>query len=285
MNSAIQKFMDILDDNVYTAKYKDIPEEVDNRDEMVAEIQTILDDDGLLPDSLRFFELNGKTTASELESNLHKAFQKFRNEFLAGNYSGNDSFKHELMKQLDDNLREIEKAMHESKQLKDETLLEMFEAKAVVCKEVKTFILNQQITFEQKSPKRKQQEKRSFKWLKDEELIINFYNHLKSNDLISKDTDVNDFRAVFSNIPITEIKKPIQWEKGAKLFAYFFHKLITNNFIPQTPSWINLQYCFTYNRSDTGKYVPILEGVKAHVTVFLKEGAPKGAESVDILFY
>ncbi len=285
MNSAIQKFMDILDDNVYTAKYKDIPEEVDNRDEMVAEIQTILDDDGLLPDSLRFFELNGKTTSSELESNLHKAFQKFRNEFLAGNYSGNDSFKHELMKQLDDNLREIEKAMHESKQLKDETLLEMFEAKAVVCKEVKTFILNQQITFEQKSPKRKQQEKRSFKWLKDEELIINFYNHLKSNDLISKDTDVNDFRAVFSNIPITEIKKPIQWEKGAKLFAYFFHKLITNNFIPQTPSWINLQYCFTYNRSDTGKYVPILEGVKAHVTVFLKEGAPKGAESVDILFY
>lgn len=277
--------MDILDDNVYTAKYKDIPEEVDNRDEMVAEIQTILDDDGLLPDSLRFFELNGKTTASELESNLHKAFQKFRNEFLAGNYSGNDSFKHELMKQLDDNMSEIEKAMHESKQLKDETLLEMFEAKAVVCKEVKTFILNQQITYEQKSPKRKQQEKRSFKWLKDEELIINFYNHLKSNDLISKDTDVNDFRAVFSNIPITEIKKPIQWEKGAKLFAYFFHKLITNNFIPQTPSWINLQYCFTYNRSDTGKYVPILEGVKAHVTVFLKEGAPKGAESVDILFY
>ena len=277
--------MDILADNDYTAKYKDIPEEIDNRDEMVAEIQTILDDDGLLPDSLRFFELNGKTTSSELESNLHKAFQKFRNEFLAGNYSGNDSFKHELMKQLDDNLREIEKAMHESKQLKDETLLEMFEAKAVVCKEVKTFILNQQITFEQKSPKRKQQEKRSFKWLKDEELIINFYNHLKSNDLISKDTDVNDFRAVFSNIPITEIKKPIQWEKGAKLFAYFFHKLITNNFIPQTPSWINLQYCFTYNRSDTGKYVPILEGVKAHVTVFLKEGAPKGAESVDILFY
>jgi len=103
--------------------------------------------------------------------------------------------------------------------------------------------------------------------------------------LISKDTDVNDFKEVFSNIPISEIKKPVQWEKGAKLFAYFFHKLIANNFIPQTPSWISLRYCFTYNRSDTGKYVPIHEGVKAHVTVFLKEGAPKGAESVDILFY
>ena len=60
--------MDILADNDYSAKYKDIPQEVDNRDELVAELQTILDDDGLLPDSLRFFELNGKTTAPELKS-------------------------------------------------------------------------------------------------------------------------------------------------------------------------------------------------------------------------
>ncbi|MBP7509896.1 MAG: hypothetical protein KA807_18940 [Prolixibacteraceae bacterium] len=284
MNSAIQKFMDILADNDYTAKYKEIPQEVDNRDEIIAEIQAIMDDDGLLPDSLRFFELNGKTTASELKPHLHKAFQKYRNEFLAGNYSGNDSFKHELIKQLDDTLREVEKAMSESKQLKDETLLEMLEAKAVICEEVKTFVLNQQNTVEQKLPKKKQQEKRSFKWLKDEELIINFYNHLKSNDLISKNTDVKDFRAVFSNIPISEIKKPVQWEKGAKLFAYFFYNLINRKFIPQKPSWVNLQYCFTYNRNDIGQYVAVDKGVRAHVTVINNEGAPKGAELIDALF-
>ncbi len=277
--------MDILADNDYSVKYKDIPQEVDNRDEIVAELQTILDDDGLLPDSLRFFELNGKTTASVLKLHLHKTFQKFRNEFLSGNYSGNDSFKHELMKQLDDNLEEIEKAMHESKQLKDETLLEMFQVKALVFDEVKTFILSQQKTYEQKSPKKKPQEKRSFKWLKDEEFIVNFYNHLKSNELIFTGTDVIDFKAVFSNIPISEIKKPVQWDKGAKLFAYFFHKLITYNYIPKTPSWTILPYCFTYNRSDTGKYVPIQSGVKAHVTVFLKEGAPKGSEIIDAIFH
>jgi hypothetical protein len=284
MNSAIQKFMDILADNDYTAKYKDIPEEIDNRDEMVAEIQTILDDDGLLPDSLRFFELNGKTTTSELESDLHKSFRQFRSEFLAGNYSGNDSFKHEVINQLENTMMEIKKALDESKQLKDETLLEMLEAKAVICEEVKTFVLNQQKTVEQKLPKKKQQERRSFKWLKDEELLLNFYNHLKSNVLISKDTDVNDFKEVFSNIPISEIKKPVQWEKGAKLFAYFFYNLIERKFIPQKPSWVNLQYCFTYNRNDIGQYVAVDEGVRAHVTVINNEGAPKGAELIDALF-
>ena len=284
MNSAIQKFMDILADNDYTAKYKDIPEEIDNRDEMVAEIQTILDDDGLLPDSLRFFELNGKTTTSELESDLHKSFRQFRSEFLAGNYSGNDSFKHEVINQLENTMMEIKKALDESKQLKDETLLEMLEAKAVICEEVKTFVLNQQNTVEQKLPKKKQQERRSFKWLKDEELLLNFYNHLKSNVLISKDTDVNDFKEVFSNIPISEIKKPVQWEKGAKLFAYFFYNLINRKFIPQKPSWVNLQYCFTYNRNDIGQYVAVDEGVRAHVTVINNEGAPKGAELIDALF-
>jgi len=284
MNSDIQKFMDILADNDYTAKYKDIPEEIDNRDEMVAEIQTILDDDGLLPDSLRFFELNGKTTTSELESDLHKSFRQFRSEFLAGNYSGNDSFKHEVINQLENTMMEIKKALDESKQLKDETLLEMLEAKAVICEEVKTFVLNQQKTVEQKLPKKKQQERRSFKWLKDEELLLNFYNHLKSNVLISKDTDVNDFKEVFSNIPISEIKKPVQWEKGAKLFAYFFYNLIERKFIPQKPSWVNLQYCFTYNRNDIGQYVAVDEGVRAHVTVINNEGAPKGAELIDALF-
>mgnify|MGYP007070671741 FL=1 len=276
--------MDILADNDYTAKYKDIPEEIDNRDEMVAEIQTILDDDGLLPDSLRFFELNGKTTTSELESDLHKSFRQFRSEFLAGNYSGNDSFKHEVINQLENTMMEIKKALDESKQLKDETLLEMLEAKAVICEEVKTFVLNQQKTVEQKLPKKKQQERRSFKWLKDEELLLNFYNHLKSNVLISKDTDVNDFKEVFSNIPISEIKKPVQWEKGAKLFAYFFYNLIERKFIPQKPSWVNLQYCFTYNRNDIGQYVAVDEGVRAHVTVINNEGAPKGAELIDALF-
>lgn len=277
--------MDILADNVFTAKYKDITEEVDNRDEIVSELQTILDDDGLLPDSLRFFELNGKTTASELKSHLHKAFQKFRNEFLAGNYSGNDSFKHELIKQLADTVREIEKAIDESKQLKDETLTEMFETKDLICVEVRDFILSHEGISEKKLQKKEPKERHSFNWLKEENLLTLFYDKLKAQELISKDTDINDFKAVFSNIPISEIKKPVQWEKGAKLFAYFFHNLITNNFIPQTPSWINLRYCFTYKRSDTGKYVPIHVGVKAHVTVFLKEGAPKGAESVDILFY
>ena len=284
MKSFIQKLMDILADNQYTTNYRDIPEEVDNREEIIAEIQAILDDDGLLPDSLRYFVVNGMESASELDAYLQKSFLQFKNEFLAGNHATNDSLKHELLQQLDETKKEIEQAIHESKQLKDEILREMFETKALICDEVKGFILSQQVKSEQELLKKEPQERRSFKWLKDDELLMKFYNKLKLNELISADTDIEDFKAIFTNTPVPEIKKPVQWEKGAKLFAYFFYNLISNNYIPQRPTWINLQYCFTYYKGDIGAYMPIEEGVKANVTVFLKEGAPKGAELIDELF-
>ena len=284
MDSTIQKFIDVLADNDYRAKYKEIPDDVDNRDEIIAELQTILDDDGLLPDSLRFFELNGKASSSELALYLNKSFQQFKNEFLAEKHDDNELYKNELLKQIAEIKKEIEQIFYESKQLKDETLTQMFEAKAKMCDEASKFILSHQDKNIDELSGKEPQIKRSFKWLKEKGLLTHFFNILKLNELIAMDTDINDFMAVFSNIPISDIKKPVQWEKGAKLFAYFFHNLITRNFIPQKPSWINLQYCFTYNRNDIGQYVPIEEGVKAHVTVFNKEGAPKGAELIDELF-
>lgn len=276
--------MDILADNNYTAKYHDIPEEVDNREEIIAELIAILDDDGLPPDSLRYFKLNNEVKVSELRTYLQKSFLQFKNEFHAGNHAANDALKHELLQQLNVIDKEIERSIYESKLLKDETLMEMFESKAMICDEVRKFIHSHQGESEKKLLKKGQKERHSFNWLKEENLLTEFYFKLKSHELIANDTEIDDFKAVFSNIPISEIKKPVQWEKGAKLFAYFFFNLIDRNFIPQKPSWINLQYCFTYNRNDIGQYVPVEEGVRAHVTVINKEGAPKGAELIDDLF-
>ena len=102
--------------------------------------------------------------------------------------------------------------------------------------------------------------------------------------MIATDTQEEEFKAVFSNIDVTEIKNPVQWEKGAKLFAYFFNLLMVNKYIPQRPSWILLQYCFTYNRGDIGSYVPIQEGIKAHMKELKESGAPKDAELIDEIF-
>lgn len=284
MNSSIQIFLDVLADNDYTAKYKEIPDYVDNRDEIIAEIQTVLDDDGLLPDTLRYFVLNGKTNITEMVSCLRKSFQQFKNEFFAGNHAGNESLKQEIIKQLELTKDEIEQAILESKQIHDETLTQMFDAKALMCDEALKFIESHQDKNIDGLSGKETPIRRSYKWLKEERLLTHFYNQLRFNKLIAIDTDIYDFMSVFSNVPVSDIKKPVQWEKGAKLFAYFFHNLLTKNYIPQTPSWINLKYCFTYNRNDVGQYVPIDTGIKSHVTVFMKEGAPKGAENIDELF-
>lgn len=284
MNSSIQEFMLLLADNEFRPKYKDIPEEFDNRDEMLAEIHDILDDGGLLPDYLRYFELNGVETSTELKSRLQTAFQQFRIEYLKGNFFDNALFKSELIKQLDECSSDVEQVISESLILKDKALLDMLKAKAAICQEVKAFIQQEQKALISLILEKNIEERSSFVWLKEKELIDDFYNHLKNEKLIAQDTNIDDFRAVFSNIPVSKLHKPVQWEKGAKLFAYFFHKLLTNKFIPQKPSWVILPYCFTYNRNDVGKNVAVKETIKSHVPSFSQPCAPKGAEIIDPLF-
>ena len=284
MSTFINQFIEILADNHYKPKYRDIPNEVDNRDEIIAKLQEIIEDDGHLPDSLRFFELNGISDSKELTTYLHKSFQQFKNEFLAGKHGDNDLFRNELLHQLDAIKINIEQAIYESKQLNDDSLNQMLAAKTRICDEVSEFITSTKVNSNQNIPKKEPVERRSFNWLKEEKLLQDFYNKMKSNQLITADTDISDFKAIFSNIPVSDIKKPVQWEQGAKLFAYFFRKLIDNYYIPRKPSWINLKYCFTYNREDIGKYIPVDAGVKTHSTVFKNETPPKGSELIDELF-
>ena len=280
----MHQLFEILADNTFTTKYKEVPDEVDNRDEILAEIQAVLDDDGFLPDSLLLFEINGQTDANELATYIEKSFQQFKYEFFAAKLFDNDLLKNELLKQLAEIKEEIEHIIHESKQLTDETLPQMLVVKSMICDEVIEFIHSHQDNSDQKPSKKEPQEKRSFKWLKEDELLTKFFEKLIADELICKTTDINDFKTIFSHKPVSIIKKPVQWEKGAKLFAYFFSNLMNQRFIPQKPSWIILKYCFTYYKSDIGKYVPIEEGVKAHVTAIQNEGAPKGADLIDVLF-
>lgn len=284
MSNFITQFLEILSENDFKPVYRDIPDEVDNREQIISDIQEILDDDGHLPDSLRYFKLNGESDSKALTSFLNKSFQQFKTEFLAAEQGDNESFKNELLQQLDEIKTGIEQVRHEANQLRDDSVSQMLTVKTSVCDEVIGFIKSTQDSSNQKPTKKKPVERLSFKWLKGDDLLQNFFDKMKSNELIAKDTDINDFKAIFSNKPVSEIDKLIQWEKGAKLFAYFFHKLIVNNYIPKKPSWVLLQYCFTYNRVDIGKYVPMYEGVKSNVTEIKESGAPEGDELVDKLF-
>ncbi len=64
MNDSIFNFLSTLADNKYTSKVSNIPEEFDNRDELLAEIH----ETGKIPDALIYFECNGFSRISEMES-------------------------------------------------------------------------------------------------------------------------------------------------------------------------------------------------------------------------
>jgi len=285
MDSFIQKLLDILAEKNYTPKYRDIPEDVENRDEIIADIQAILDDDGLLDDSLRYFELNGVTSALELATLLQKAFMQLKNEFFAAKHDANDALKHELLLQLDEIEKELEQEIQSARPLKDDTLMEMLETKALVCNEVKEFIQSQQVSQKTNISNKKQLERRSFKWLKGDDVLNSLFHQLISTELINSETDIDDFKQVFSQVEISCLNKPIHWEKGTKLFAYFINQLMEHKYIPRRPSWVLLPSCFTYYDDKKGAIVHMYEEVKSYVNEIKNEGAPKDFELVDNLFY
>ena len=292
-------FISILANNEVVAKYKNVPDFIDNSDEIKAELQEILDDDGHLPDYLRYFELNGSSNVIEIADYLEKCYRKFKIEFFSKNNDTNKAFNNELIKQLVIIRNTIVQKINEIKQIKDNTIDQMLDMKLQLCDQVINFIMDtanktedieqikdlskKKILIEQASQSRKILVRHSFKWLKGDDLLLKFFNYLKSDELISRNTEEKDFIDVFSNIPVSEIKNPVQWEKGAKLFAYFFKKLIDNRYIKQKPSWILLKYCFTYYKDDIGSYIPISADIRGSLSGS-NYSHPKDKNLIDKLF-
>jgi len=285
MNNTFSKFLEILANNDFVPNLREIPDDFDDRDELLAE----LDEMDTLPDSLRYFELNGFSNSIELKKCLEKYFKQFKIDFLSGDYYRNSILIKEIENQLDVIKNDITKTANQANQLKDIELNNLISIKTHYCDELKEFIKNYQnskVEFQVDKADRKNKKKEivSYKWLIGQDKLQEFYNKMIANKLIAQDTQEDDFKAVFSAIPVSDIKNRIQWEKGAKLFAYFFNELTEHDYIPKKPKWILLEYCFNYKDYRNSTYVPILESVKSHMTEISIYGAPKEANLVDCLF-
>lgn len=285
MNNTFSKFLEILANNDFIPNIREIPDDYDDRDELLAE----LDEMDTLPDSLRYFEVNGFSNSFELKNFLEKYFKQFKIDFLSGDYYRNSILIKEIENQLDVIKNDITKTAYKANQLGDIELNNLISIKTHYCDVLAEFIKNSQNSkVELPLDKADRQNKKkgivSYKWLKGQDRLQEFYNKMIANKLIAQDTQEGDFIAVFSAIPVVELKNPIRWEKGAKLFAYFFNELTEHDYIPKKPKWILLKYCFTYKDYRNSTYVPILESVKSHMTEISIYGAPKEANLVDCLF-
>ncbi len=283
MGNAISKFLTILADNYFTAKYNDILDEVDNRDQILADIA---DMDGL-PDSLRYFEINGFSSSIELQAYLETFFNQFKVDYLQDIHNKNRSLVQEIKNQIEIIKCSLEQAVYKSNQIQDDDLHELIGIKINFLDELNKFIVDPKkfvkgpvlkVSMESVGKKSK-----SYYWQKGQKELNDLYENMKANNLISQDTIPEDFKAVFSEKDLSTLK-PIQWEKGPRLLAYFIDQLTENKCIPRTPKWSLLKYCFTYSSKQDGIYVPALENIKSQMHQVKTSGKPKFARLVDSLF-
>jgi len=75
MDDPVVSFISIITDNNIVVKFREIPEEFEHADELLADIE--FEYDGELPDSMRYFEINGFSSPVDLAEFLETHFNSF----------------------------------------------------------------------------------------------------------------------------------------------------------------------------------------------------------------
>lgn len=241
MKPTLNHFFDILADNKYHIGNNEISDGSDNRDEIVSETKKKFDDDGHLPDSLRYVELNGKSTPSELKDYLEKLFQKVKKELIAEDFESNENVYSELLAKLNHTLAEFKQAYYAAVKLNDKSLVELYDTKFNILKRVNEFIHSKKggaVQNIQKSAKDK-----VYYFTVEEEftdkydIYLNRIFDVLKNVLKFIDCTPSQFKNFFRPAGKTRNKtpEPIIWLSGAYSHLAFFIKcLVKAGFVPNT---------------------------------------------------
>jgi len=105
MDNPVVSFIKLLTDNNIIPKYREIPDEFDLKDELLAEIE--LEMDGNLPDSMRYFEINGISNPVDLEEILENQFNSFKIALISGATVNKSGIKREIHAQVSNANKEL----------------------------------------------------------------------------------------------------------------------------------------------------------------------------------
>jgi hypothetical protein len=105
MDDTVVSFIAILTDNNIVAKYREIPEEFEHADELLADIE--FEYDGELPDSMRYFEINGISSPVDLEEILENQFNSFKIALISRAVVNKSEIKMEIHEQVTNANKEL----------------------------------------------------------------------------------------------------------------------------------------------------------------------------------
>jgi len=105
MDDPVVSFIAILTDNNIVPKYREIPEEFEHADELLADIE--FEYDGELPDSMRYFEINGISSPVDLEEILENQFNSFKIALISRAVVNKSEIKMEIHEQVTNANKEL----------------------------------------------------------------------------------------------------------------------------------------------------------------------------------
>jgi hypothetical protein len=136
MNNPVVSFIKLLTNNNIISKYREIPDEFDLKDELLAEIER----DGNLPDSMRYFEINGFSSPVDFEEFLKQEFNAFKISIISSPIPNQDILFREIQYQITKAKADLQLQEHSLKTLNDMTLNALIKNKIQACDNVLNLI-------------------------------------------------------------------------------------------------------------------------------------------------
>jgi hypothetical protein len=242
MDNPIIGYISILTNNSIKAKYREIPEEFEHADQLLADIE--IEYDGEMPDSMRYFEINECSSPVDLQDLLDKQFKNFKLAVFTNPSARKGEFLKEIKEQVNNSKIELARISSSVHLLHDITLDALINCKIQYCEDTLKLLANEQSDVEIVVPGTHVSAEIVYFFKIDEKfrtssnsILPLLHKELKKAGYI--DCSLREFRRLFfipgDKIPI-ESPSPIVW-KGTKYnhFAYFI-KCINRSFISYSKS-------------------------------------------------
>lgn len=134
MDNPVVNLIKILTDNNIFPKYREIPDEFDLKDELLSEIE--MEMEGNLPDSMRYFEINGFSSPVDLGKFIKHGFAAFKISIMSNPISNQDILFREIHDQITEAKADLINKEQSLQTLNDITLNALIKLKIQACDNV-----------------------------------------------------------------------------------------------------------------------------------------------------